>query len=296
MPVKSMTGYGSARFVLVGENYTVSVRAVNHRHLDIRARIPSELQAQEPRLRQLAAEYVQRGHLDLTVGRSTSHGAPADVEVRHDRAREVKTALERLRDDLGFDDDVTLGHVLSFEGVVETVPRDLAEDEAWGALEPAFRKALEGLDVTRAAEGARLATDLSDRLDRLETLVGAVEKRAPDIVTEHRERLRQRVSELLNGQSGAAEERVEAEIVLAGERGDVTEELVRLRSHIEALRQLLDGDSEEAVGRRLEFLSIELNRELNTIASKAGDTEVAQLVVEGKAEVERVREQAANLE
>ncbi|MCS7236277.1 MAG: YicC/YloC family endoribonuclease [Armatimonadota bacterium] len=291
--VRSMTGYGAAD----GQRWQVEVRSTNHRFLEVVVRLPRELGALEERVRAAVAQRVRRGRVEVLVrdeGGSRCREAVVDTEL----ARRYAQALDRLRQELGLEEPVSLQSLLSLPEVVRLEEVRADAEAVWGDLRPVLDQALEGLVTMRTAEGQRLAEDLRRRLVRLEAWVDQVARRAEELPAAYGERLRQRVAELLRGlhpDYAPDEGRLAMEVAAYADRCDVREELVRLRSHLQEARTLLDAD-QGAVGRKLEFLLQEMQREVNTLGSKAADLEVSRAVVEMKSELEAIREQVQNLE
>jgi uncharacterized protein (TIGR00255 family) len=292
--IASMTGFGRADFEVAGAGYQVEVRSVNQRHLDLQVRLPRALGRFEAELRRRLQGKFARGKVELAVnGRAGSSletlRLDADVAARYvDAARELAA-----RHALGGALDV--GTLLALPGVARLAEPELPEPVFAAALAGAAERAADEAVAMRRAEGEALERDLRARLARLDELVARVEERAATVQAAARERLRKRAEQLAAETGLADPARLAQELVWAADRLDVTEELVRLRSHGEQFRAALAGDA-GGVGRRLEFLLQEMSRETNTIGSKAGDAPVAHLVVELKTELERMREQVLNVE
>jgi uncharacterized protein (TIGR00255 family) len=294
--LRSMTGFGRAAAVAGATEATVEVRSVNGRFAEVSVRGPRVVGAFEPAIQAGVKEALGRG--SVTVGitvqrRADEAGLSVDVEA----ARHYARLLAELRDAAGLtpaEAPVTLESLLRYPEVIAIAAEDddAARTEAWGAIEPALAEALEALDAMRVQEGRAIAEDLGHRLTLIETSLTDVEARAPVRVDAARNRLRERLEELL-GDERVNRDRLETELALMADRLDVSEECVRLRSHLAQFRDALS--SHDAVGRRLNFLSQELNREANTIGSKANDAEIARLAVRMKEELERVREQVQNV-
>jgi uncharacterized protein (TIGR00255 family) len=291
-----MTGYGAAE-AADGRRWWVEVRSTNHRFLEVVVRLPRELGALEERVRAAVAQRVRRGRVEVLVrdeGGVRAREAVVDTEL----ARRYAQALDRLRQELGLDEPVSLQSLLALPEVVRLEEVRPDPEAVWEELRPVLDQALEGLVGMRAAEGQRLAEDLRGRLVRLEAWVDLVARRAEQLPAAYAERLRQRVGELLRGLQADQvpdEARLAMEVAAYADRCDVREELVRLRSHLREARALLEA-AQGAVGRKLEFLLQEMQREVNTLGSKAADLEVSRAVVEMKSELEAIREQAQNLE
>jgi uncharacterized protein (TIGR00255 family) len=295
-----MTGFGHARFEVDGAAFDVEVRSVNHRHLDVRVRLPQGFGAFESEVRQVVAERLDRGKVDLSVwaaaGAEAGAGSGA-IALDLAAADQYLRAARELRDRHGVPGELDVRGLLSLPGVARVVERTLPEAGLRLALANGVAAALDGLGAMRAAEGAALDRELRERLAKIEARAAEVETRAGDVQQAVRERLRKR-SEQLRDETGLLDEaRLHQEIVFAADRLDVTEEVVRLRSHADQFRAILEraGPGEPA-GRRLDFLIQEMGREVNTIGSKGGDAPIAHHVVELKTELERLREQVQNVE
>jgi uncharacterized protein (TIGR00255 family) len=295
--IRSMTGFGRAGFEVDGSGFEVEVRSVNQRHLDTRVRLPRSLSDHEGLVKARIQARLQRGKIDCSVspvGGGTSPGRP---ELDREVAEGYVAAARELAQRFGLADDLSTARLLGLAGVMRFVEKGPAPEALAAALGAAVDAAVTGLDAMRAAEGAALARELEGRLVRIEDLVACFESRAADVLAAARARLRRR-SEQIREETGLQDEaRLYQEIVIAADRLDITEELVRLRSHIAQFRGILaQGSAAEPVGRRLEFLLQEFGREANTVGSKASDAALSHQVVELKNELERIREQVQNVE
>lgn len=293
--IASMTGFGRAEFELGGAAFQVEVRSVNHRHLDLQVRLPRSLQRHEVELRRRLAGRFARGKVEVVVGGRP--GAPLET-LRIDREvadRYVAVARE-LAARHGLAADLGAAQLLALPGVARLAEPELPESELAAALADAAQRAADAVLAMRREEGAALGRELAARLDRVDALVSQVAARADAVQAAARERLRKRAEQLAAELGQRDDARLAQELVWAADRLDVTEELVRLRSHAAQFRSGLAGAEEGGVGRRLEFLLQEMLREVNTIGSKGGDAAVAHLVVDLKTELERAREQVLNVE
>jgi uncharacterized protein (TIGR00255 family) len=294
-----MTGYGLGEVRAQGGRWVVEARSVNHRFLEVNVRLPRGLQALEDRVRAAFAERLLRGRVDVSIIREDPARRGRAVRVDAELARQYAMALEELRQALNLSDPVPLSVLLSLPDVIRV--EEAAEDpEAlWVELQPAVEQCADRLLRMREAEGARLAQDLLERLDRIEEEVDRISARAPEVVRAYAARLRRRVGELLREAGvpeGAVDEaRLSMEVALFADRSDIREEVVRLRSHLAEARGILQQGT-GSVGRKLEFLLQEMMREANTVGAKAGDLEIARAVLGIKSELEGLREQAQNLE
>jgi uncharacterized protein (TIGR00255 family) len=292
-----MTGYGHAPCEVDGAAFEVELRSVNHRHLDVKARLPRGLAGFESELRAQVAERLARGKVDLNV-RTTAGAAPADtVELDLAAAARYLAAARALREQHGVGGELDVASLLALPGVARVVERELGEDAVRTALGAALGAALDSLVAMREREGEALDRELRGRLDRLDTLVRDVEARAVQVQRAVRDRLRKRAEQLREETGLLDEARLHQEVVWAADRLDITEECVRLRSHVAQFRALLDAAGPgQPAGRRLDFLLQEMGREANTIGSKSADAPIAHQVVDLKTELERIREQVQNVE
>ncbi|HEY8394169.1 MAG TPA: YicC/YloC family endoribonuclease [Thermaerobacter sp.] len=290
--VRSMTGFGRGSAQSETHRFTVEIRSLNHRFLDISVRLPREYSAFEDRIRRAVAQAIERGRIDLAVrvDRLTSTVKAVHVDTR--LAHAYHEALKELRKSLRLHGTIDLELLIGFPDVLRVEQADEDLEALWPVFEQALSGALAELVAMREAEGEALARDLERRAAAVEDRVAAIEARAPEVVREYHRRLTSRLEEW--GLGGIDPERVAAEVALMAERSDVSEECVRLRSHCRQFREALRATG--AVGRRLEFLVQEMHREVTTIGSKAGDVTISSLVVDIKAELEKMREQVQNIE
>lgn len=287
-----MTGFGRGTAERPGLNITVEMSAVNHRFCEVVVKAPSSVLAADRPLRQLVQQRLERGRVTVTVqvDRSRANGG---VQLDEDLARAYVDRLRAFGAAHGLEDDLSLSDVLRIGSLWDVARDDRPEEELVECTLEAAGAALDALEAMRRTEGDTLYADLLQRLDDLERMMVEVEARAPSVPTEYRERLLARVEQLRGGIE-VDEQRVAAEVMLYAEKSDITEEIVRYHSHLAQCREL--AASGEPTGRRLDFLCQELNRETNTIASKARDERIGRLTVEMKAQLEKVREQVQNVE
>jgi len=290
----SMTGFGRGESVVDDVKVATEVLGLNHRFLDISIRLPGALAALEAGLRRILKERLTRGRVTVTVdvaSGAASSTLPATIDV--ELARRYADQLRELADELRLDDDVSVTSLLSLPGVVNTGVETVEADRLAPAAVKSLERALKAFDEARAAEGAALREDLEQRIDRISELAEAIDRRVPEVVEAYRQRLGERVREL--GDLGPADpDRVALEVALFADKCDVSEEVVRLRSHIDQFREVLDSD--KSAGRQLDFLCQEMHREITTIGAKGRDADVSHLVVEAKSDLEKVREQVQNIE
>lgn len=291
--MNSMTGYGRGEAARSGAKFTVEISTVNRKQAELSLYLPRELDALESRARDEINAKVSRGRIAARVQWTAKSGDRAQVEIDRNLAKEYAKEYRKLATDLKLGGEVSLDTILRAPGVLQTSEEELDVESLWTPLRTAVRAALKELLAMRAREGANLKKDLQKRIDALQKSVKAVKRQAPKTVRRHREALLDRLN-----QSGLDlkldDERVLKEVALFADRIDITEELTRLESHF---GQFADyAKSKGPVGRTLDFLSQEMNREVNTIGSKANDPLISRLVVAMKSELEKFREQVQNVE
>lgn len=292
--VRSMTGYGRGEAAGEAKGFTVEIRSVNHRFCEVMTRLPKYYTALEDRVRKAIQEKVSRGRLDVFITVDTFDCSKnKHVTVDKELALVYCRALRELAEAAGVAGDITTMDLARLPDVMVIEDREEDLEEVWTVLLGAVRQASDNLVAMREQEGSRLAGDILYRIDKLEQYNNQISERAPLVVQDYQDRLRQRIQELL-GETEIDEARLASEVAFFADRGNITEEMVRLRSHFKQVREAMD--SPEPVGRKLDFLVQELNREVNTIGSKANDTEIANLVIAAKSEIEKIREQVQNIE
>lgn len=291
--IKSMTGFGRSEKIVGGRDIAVEIRSVNHRYFDYSSRISRGYGFLDVKLKSFLQERIARGKIDLTVSVETLESTDAEVRVNHSLAAGYVAALRELRERYHLRDDISVMTVARYADLftVRQAPED--EEKVWGAVREVAEDAFQSFSAMREAEGGHLEEDFLSRTKTILELVSKVEERSPKTVTEYREKLLQRLHEML-ADASIDEQRVLTEAAVFADKVSVAEETVRLRSHISQFHSLLQSD--EAVGRKLDFLVQEMNREANTIGSKCVDAEIAHLVVDMKAEIEKIREQVQNVE
>ena len=292
-----MTGFGSAEASVLGGRLRIDIRAVNHRYFNPQLKLPTELSGIEGELRERLRQLLERGHVAVTarwVEAPTKEGGGVAVDL--DRARQVVAAAQQLKKKLKLKGDVDLAFVARQPDVMATTNGGGATSDTavtWTDVKPIVEQAARDVLVMREREGVALAVELTARLDALERGGATIEQRAPERLTAEHERLKRNVAELASGVQ-VDPQRLALEVALLADKVDITEELVRFRTHLTACRQALV--SGEAVGKQLGFLAQELLREVNTMGSKANDATITQTVIAMKGELEKFREQLENLE
>lgn len=293
----SMTGYGQSALQLGGHKITFEVKSVNNRYCEVVLRLPREWAVYEDKLRRMVQAHIKRGRVDVIINREVTDGAAGAHMLDHRMVKSYLEAAEVLNRDYGFQGELSLQNILALPGAMESKEESAAADssgELAGLLEQGLHLSLEALLEMRGREGSYLTAELTRRLDRLEELHAGISGFAPLVVEEQREKLRQRLSLLNDGSFPWDEHKFGMEIAIFADRCNIDEELTRLHSHFGQCRALLLGS--EPAGRKLDFLIQEMNRETNTIGSKCSHLSVVNLTLDMKAELEKIREQAANLE
>ena len=292
--IKSMTAYGRSEHRTEDGLYTVEVRSLNHRYRDIILRIPKNFQVLDARFREVIASRVRRGRIEASLQMVQNNGQNSyTLELNIPVADAYYRILKELADHFDLNEDIkpeTLAHMTD---VIVAKPAELDLEKLAAGFEEALALALDSLEEMKRKEGEAIRTDFEKRLGLLEHYVGRVKEIAPTLVEAYRERLRSNIQSMLEGIS-VDENRLAQEVAYLAERSDVTEEVVRIRSHLKQFREYLTVD--DSLGRRLDFLIQEINREVNTLSTKASDSEISRIVVEMKAEMEKLREQVQNVE
>lgn len=289
-----MTGYGQAEAVENGTTALAEVRCVNSRFLDVAVRMPRQFNHREGELRETARSYIGRGKLNISIALSKENDGAAPLKVNESVAQSYYRLLTDLRKSVKIREQVKLEHLLQFSEIFDSVSAEETEEEDWALIQNVLNAALKSLNVMRTKEGEELACDLRTRVEQMGRTIARIEELSKSRVPEERKRLEEKVNQVLSDPSSVDPNRLELEILLLAEKLDVTEECVRFRSHEKFFLEAMA--SKEPTGRRLNFLVQELNREANTIASKSSDTEISQLIVSVKEELEKIREQLQNVE
>jgi uncharacterized protein (TIGR00255 family) len=289
-----MTGYGRAELSRRGTTVSAEARSVNSRYLDVTTRMPRTLSHREKDVKEIVRSFLSRGSVNITVKIEKESNGETPLKINTSAAKSYYRLLNELRKVVKVKEQVKLEHLLSFSEILEPVDAEEAGVKEWELVEETVREALEQLNTMRANEGKELARDFEKRVQVVDGLLGQIETLAADRVPAERARLLERVGQLVQDKSMIDQNRLELEIALLADKLDITEECVRYRTHnkffLEALRK------EQTPGRKLNFLVQEMNREANTIGSKANDAGIAHLVVQIKEELERIREQLQNIE
>ena len=295
--VRSMTGYGRGIYSDNQRSITVEVKAVNHRYCDITVKMPRKYSFAEEKIKAAAKEVMRRGKIEIGVSIDNFGKSETDVNLNLEVAKRYYDALTELSQSFGLSGDgqVPLSLLAGMTDVLTTVPAADDEEEFTRELMAALKEALEGISAMRTVEGEKLALDILKRADIIENTKNLIAERAPKIEREYKEKLKARITELLDGSVEVPEDRLALEAAIFADKANITEEIVRLGSHIDQLRTFINGD-EETVGKKIDFLVQEMNREANTIGSKSNDMDITSWMLELKAEIEKIREQVQNIE
>ncbi len=275
-------------------HFVIEVRSLNNRYLDVQVKSPRNLAAMEARIKKSVQEHFSRGRFDVFITRNGEHARNGKLVVNEPLAERYISALNDLKSRFGLSGEVELSMIVGFQDIISVTEEQEDADAQWNVLSKGLAQALEELNKMRTEEGSALARDILERLEIIDRLISAIQTKSPATVEYARKRMSETLNKLLTEQPDPA--RLAQEIAILAERTDVTEELTRLKSHLRQFRSLLGDAAGEAVGRKLDFLLQEMGREVNTIASKAMDAEIAMDVVNAKAELEKIREQAQNIE
>ncbi|MBR4554609.1 MAG: YicC family protein [Ruminococcus sp.] len=291
--IKSMTGFGRERKVIGPREILVEIRSVNHRYYEFTAKTPRAYGYLDEKLKAFMHGAISRGKVEVSVMIYNREGVNADIEINREIAKGYIGALRASKDELGLEDDLKLSNVLRLPDVFTVVKVIDDEEEIWQQVSEVASEALKRFVEMRETEGVKMYEDITSRLDMIEQTVGKIEELSPASVENYRNRLFEKISEVV-GDRNIDEGRILTEAAIFADKIAVDEETVRLRSHIAQFRELLK--SGEPVGRKIDFLIQEMNREVNTTGSKAQELEITRMVVDMKAEIEKIREQIQNIE
>ena len=293
--VKSMTGFGRGEYNDGKRNMITEIKSVNHRYSDISVRMPRRYQFAEDAVRSTVKQHISRGKIDVQI--SVEYIAESDIKVELNKplAEQYIQNFKVLKDEYGVQGEVTLELLSGMPEVLKQSSDVEDEDEIRQSIIKATDAAAENLEKMRAVEGEKLAEDLLERADLIKAMVGEIEVKAADLPGIYKEKLRARIDELLDGASVVPEDRLAQEVAIFADHADITEEITRLRSHMDQMKSIIN-ESKGADGKKLDFLVQEMNREANTIGSKANDLGITEVMLRIKSEVEKIREQVQNIE
>lgn len=293
--IRSMTGYGRAQAEVGSMNVTVEIKSVNHRYFEFSSRVPRNYGFLEEKLKSYVNSIVSRGKVECYVSIENLEDGDVEILVNHSLASSYLEAINDIaeRYDFNLRDDLALSSIIRYNDIFTVHKQEADEEKIWAAVKTAAAEAVSKFIAMREAEGEKLKNDVLSRAGTILERVAVIEQRSPETVKEYNDRLLTRINEFL-GEVQVDEQRLLTECAIFADKIAVAEETVRLRSHIDQLKSFLESD--EAIGRKMDFLVQEMNREANTIGSKAQDVEIARNVIDIKAEIEKIREQIQNIE
>ena len=291
--IKSMTGYGRVETSGQDRNIVVEVKSVNHRFLEISLRMPQALSPLELEFKKKIGEKVKRGRVEIFIRLEAQSTNAPEAIVNLEIARNYFRALQRLKDEFGLTEEIGLKTLVGFRDIFSSPAETEIQPDVLKQIADALEEALNMLVQMRQEEGAAIYRDMEQRLDSIRSILETINARSPQVIIEYQKRLKERIKELTEGRL-LDESRLAQEAAILAEKSDITEEIVRMHSHIGQFVTLLQ--SSDAEGKKIDFLLQEMNREINTIGSKSNDAEIARQVIEAKSELSRLREQAQNIE
>lgn len=290
----SMTGFGRGEFKNDNYHFLVECKTINHKYCDINVRLPRKISFLEDKIRNYVKNFVKRGRVDLYIKLDLIGSEDVNLKFDDKLATQYVNILKEIKDKFDLQDDISVMNVAKFPEIVKCEEKEEDEDLYWSMLKEALDMSMEKLTQMRKEEGEKLAIDTIERCDILANLIDEIEKHSNTVVDEYREKLNSRISEILENPSIIDENRLAQEVAIFADKSSITEEIVRFRSHIEQLRKTVEKN--DSIGRKIDFLIQEMNREVNTTGSKSSNINITNLVVEVKSELEKIREQIQNIE
>ena len=289
-----MTGYGRGESIKDSYRIKVEIKSVNHRYNDISVRMPRHISYLEESVKKLVKEQVNRGKIDVYINLEYINESAIEVKVDIPLAMSYKRELENLINELNIDDKVKLNNLLNISEIIKTERKELNEDLIWECIKESMSMGLESMIHMREKEGLELKEDIIYKLSLIEKSISYIVERSPFVVIEYKDKLTERIRELIDNNLSLDQDKINSEVAFIADKSSIDEEIVRLNSHIKQFYNILEEN--EPIGRKLDFLIQELNREINTIGSKANDVIISKYVVELKSELEKIREQIQNIE
>lgn len=289
-----MTGFGRGEFESNSYGFKAEVKTVNHRYSDISIRMPRYLNFLEENIKKEVKKIIRRGRVDVYISLDYLDESSLNIDLDLGLARELNKNLNVLRDDLGIEGKISVDNILNLADIVKIERQILDEDEIWEGIRLALNNALEDIMTMKKLEGANLQSDMLEKLKLIGTKLGEITSRSPRVVVEYKHKLEARINEILNDASLVDMEKLAEEVAFFADKSNIDEEIIRLNSHLD--QYIVIMEEVEPVGRKLDFLIQEMNREINTIGSKSGDVEITKNVVDIKSEIEKLREQVQNIE
>ena len=290
----SMTGFGRGEFKNDNYHFLVECKTINHKYCDINVRLPRKISFLEDKIRNYVKNFVKRGRVDLYIKLDLIGSEDVNLKFDDKLATQYVNILKEIKDKFDLQDDISVMNVAKFPEIVKCEEKEEDEDLYWSMLKEALDMSMEKLTQMRKEEGEKLAIDTIERCDILANVIDEIEKYSNTVVDEYREKLNNRISEILENPSIIDENRLAQEVAIFADKSSITEEIVRFRSHIEQLRKTVEKN--DSIGRKIDFLIQEMNREVNTTGSKSSNINITNLVVEVKSELEKIREQIQNIE
>ena len=290
----SMTGFGRGEYKDDNYQFLVECKTINHKYADINIRLPRKLSFLEDKARILIKDYVKRGRVDLYIKHDLLGSEDVNLKFDEELATQYVSILKQIKDTFDLVDDVSVMNIAKFPDVIKTEEKEDDEDKLWSMLKIALENALIKLTEMRSEEGKKLAEDIQNRCDLLKNYIEEIEKYSYNVVIDYKEKLKNRINDMLEDPSIIDENRLAQEVAIYADKSSITEEIVRFKSHIIQLKNTVVKN--ESIGRKIDFLIQEMNRETNTIGSKSSDLNITNLVVEVKSELEKIREQIQNIE
>ena len=290
----SMTGFGRGEYKNDNYHFTVECRTINHKYGDINIRLPRKISFLEEKIRNVVKEYVKRGRVDLYIKLDLIGSEDVNLKFDEKLASEYVNILNNIKSTFNLQDDITVMNIAKFPDIIKSEEKEEDEDLLWSMLKVALDDCLVKLKDMRKEEGIKLSNDIDMRCDLLKDYIEQIENYSYNVVNEYKEKLNNRIAEILDNPSLVDENRLAQEVAIYADKCSITEEIVRFKSHILQLKKTIHKD--ESIGRKIDFLIQEMNRETNTIGSKSSDLNITNLVVEIKSELEKIREQIQNVE
>ena len=293
--IKSMTGFGKGESKGKFGRFTVEIRTVNHRYFDVSSRMPNSLTVLEDRVKCYIHKHIKRGRVNFSLSHRMAERGFDSVELNDEAIEKYYKMLNKIKKKLKIKDDIKLPHILSFPDVIIQQLPEHDPSSVWPVLERAIKKALLDCNRMREKEGRALYKDLAERIDKISSCVNKISSLVPELISEHKNKLDSSIKEILKHRASEVDhKRLETELAIFARQSDVSEEITRAKSHLASLKDTLSSTKE--AGRRLDFILQELQREVNTLGSKSGNVKISRFVVDIKSEMEKMREQAQNVE
>lgn len=290
----SMTGFGRGEYKNDNYHFIVECRTINHKYVDINVRLPRKISFLEDKIRNIVKDYVKRGRVDLYIKLDLIGSEDVNLKFDEKLASQYVNILNNIKSTFDLNDDITVMNIAKFPDIIKCEEKEEDADLLWQMLKLALEEGLKNLKEMRCEEGIKLSNDIDTRCDLLKDYIEDIEKYSYNVVNEYKEKLNSRIAEILENPSLIDENRLAQEVAIYADKCSITEEIVRFKSHITQLKKAIHKD--ESIGRKIDFLIQEMNRETNTIGSKSSDLNITNLVVEIKSELEKIREQIQNIE